>query len=153
MVDFIRIGLLQLWGRTLNTKCKLLSTVGFEPGIFRLRSERATSELRGLMSLEWFIVCRCLSFRNLSVARVRWSKNYLSWIKFCKLLPISKLLKWSNSKLYKYYTTQKKFRITYFICIGGGGGGGEVSIFLMSQFSKIFRFLVWVWLCKMWYIR
>ena len=26
---------------------------GFEPGTFRLRSERATTELRGLMSVEW----------------------------------------------------------------------------------------------------
>ena len=31
---------------------KLLHTVGFEPGAFRLRSEGAITELRGLMSVE-----------------------------------------------------------------------------------------------------
>ena len=35
---------------------KLLSTVGFEPGTFRLGNERATTELRGLMSVEWIKV-------------------------------------------------------------------------------------------------
>ena len=32
---------------------------------------------------------------------------------------------------------------------GGGGGGGKVSIILKSQLSKIYRFLVWVWLYTM----
>ena len=35
---------------------KFLPTVGFEPGTFRLRSERATTEPRGLMSVEWIKV-------------------------------------------------------------------------------------------------
>ena len=35
---------------------KFLPTVGFEPGNFRLRSERATTEPRGLMSVKWIKV-------------------------------------------------------------------------------------------------
>ena len=35
-----------------NNKIKVLPTVGFEPGTFRLRSERATTEPRRLMSVE-----------------------------------------------------------------------------------------------------
>ena len=35
---------------------KFLPTVGFEPGTFRLRSERATTEPRGLMLVEWIKV-------------------------------------------------------------------------------------------------
>ena len=37
---------------------KFLPTVGFEPGTFRLRRERATTELRGLMYVDWLKVCR-----------------------------------------------------------------------------------------------
>ena len=35
---------------------KILPTVEFEPGTFRLRSERATIEPRGLMFVEWIKV-------------------------------------------------------------------------------------------------
>ena len=35
-----------------------------------------------------------------------------------------------------------------FIIVIKGVLGGEVSIFLKSQLSKIYRFLVWVWLYK-----
>ena len=35
---------------------KFLSTVGFEPGAFGLRSKGATTELRRLMSVEWIKV-------------------------------------------------------------------------------------------------
>ena len=43
MVNFICMGLLDLWGaRTDNNKMKkIMPTVGFESGTFRLRSERA----------------------------------------------------------------------------------------------------------------
>ena len=56
---------------------KVLPTVGFEPGTSRLLSERATTELRRLMSTEWIevhLVFTCAIFRNLPVARVRCSK-------------------------------------------------------------------------------
>ena len=47
---------------------KFLSTVGFDLGTLRLRSKRATTDLRELISVEWFKVCRvipeCPIFRN-----------------------------------------------------------------------------------------
>ena len=41
MVDFICMGLLDLWERRELQSEKFLSTVGFEPRTFRLQSERA----------------------------------------------------------------------------------------------------------------
>ena len=64
MVDFIRIGPLELWGSWVEHELQnveFLPTVGFEPGTFLLRSERATTELRGLMFVEWLNVCRVLN--------------------------------------------------------------------------------------------
>ena len=52
MVDFIHKGYLKLRGTQVERELQN-EKVGFETGIFRLRSERATTELRGLMSLEW----------------------------------------------------------------------------------------------------
>ena len=40
---------------------KFLPTLGFEPGTIRLRSERATTELQGLISVEWIKVHLLLS--------------------------------------------------------------------------------------------
>ena len=60
MVDFIRMGLLELCGSRVERELqnvKFLPTVGFEPGTSRLLSERATTELRShnfLMTLEEF---------------------------------------------------------------------------------------------------
>ncbi len=78
MVDFIRIGLLELCGSRVEHELqnvKSLPTVGFEHETFRLRIERATSEIRGLMSIKWLKVCwvlpECPIFKNLSVARGR----------------------------------------------------------------------------------
>ena len=77
---------------------KSLPTVGFEPGTSRLPSERATTELRRLMSTEWIkvhLVFTCAIFRNLLVARVRCSKIicrlfcHLIFVSFC-CLPIKK---------------------------------------------------------------
>ncbi len=49
---------------------KFLPTVGFDHRTFRLRSERATTELRGLMSVEWikfaWFIC---DFKSLHLAR------------------------------------------------------------------------------------
>ena len=48
MVDFIRMGLLELCGSRVEPELqnvKFLPTVGFEPGTSCLLSERATSEL------------------------------------------------------------------------------------------------------------
>ena len=53
MVDFIRMVLLELCGSRVERELqnvKFLPTVGFEPGTSRLLSERATTELRRLMS-------------------------------------------------------------------------------------------------------
>ena len=72
--------------------------MGFEPGTSRLLSERATTELRRLMSTEWIkvhLVYTCANFRNLPVARVRCSKIicrlfcHLIFVSFC-CLPIKK---------------------------------------------------------------
>ena len=55
--------------------------MGFETGTSRLLSERATTELRRLMSTEWIkvhLVFTCSNFRNLPVACVRCSKINLS---------------------------------------------------------------------------
>ena len=80
MVDFIRIGLLELCGSRVERELqnvKFLPIVGFEPGTSRLLNERVTSELRRLMSAEWIkvhLVFTCAIFRNLPVARGRCSK-------------------------------------------------------------------------------
>ena len=55
MVDFICKGYLRLSGSRVERElqnAKLLPTVGFELGAFRLRSIGATTELRGLMSVD-----------------------------------------------------------------------------------------------------
>ena len=54
MVDFICKGELEVWGTRVERELqneKFLRTVGFEPGPFRLRSEHATTALRGMMSV------------------------------------------------------------------------------------------------------
>ena len=43
---------------------KWMPTLGFEPGAVRLRSEGATTELRGLMSDEWMEVHLVLTERR-----------------------------------------------------------------------------------------
>ena len=53
MVDFIRMGLLKLWGSLVKRELKnvrFLPTVGFEHGTFRLQRKRNATELRGLSS-------------------------------------------------------------------------------------------------------
>ena len=80
MVDFIRISLLELFGSRVERELKnvkFLPTVGFEPGTSRLLSERATTELRRLMStksIKVHLVFTCAIFRNLPVALGRCSK-------------------------------------------------------------------------------
>ena len=76
MVDFIRMGLLELCGSRVERELqniKFLPTVGFEPGTFRLLSERATTDLRRLMSIE-LINFTCAIYRNLPVALGRCCK-------------------------------------------------------------------------------
>ena len=80
IVDFIRMGLLELYGSRVERQLQnvnFLPTVGFEPGTSRLRSERDTTELRRLMSTEWIkahLIFICAIFRNLPVALGRCSK-------------------------------------------------------------------------------
>ena len=74
MVEFIHMGYLELCGSRVERELqnvKFLPIVGFEPGTSRLLSERATTELRRLMSTEWIkfhMVFTCAIFRNLPVA-------------------------------------------------------------------------------------
>ena len=59
LVDFICKGYLELIGTRVERELqneKFLPTVEFEPGTFRLRSKRVTTELRGPMSVEWIEV-------------------------------------------------------------------------------------------------
>ena len=65
MVDFICKGCLELPEKRIERD--LLSTVRFEPGTFRLRSEGATTELRRLISVPWIKVHLLLTV-NLPVA-------------------------------------------------------------------------------------
>ena len=74
MVDFIRMGVLELCGSRVEHELqnvKFLPRVGFEPVTSRLLSERATTEPRRLMSTDWIkvhLVFTCAIFRNLPVA-------------------------------------------------------------------------------------
>ena len=80
MVDFIRMGSLELCRSRVERELKnvkFLPTDGFEPGTSRLLSERATTELRRLMSTELIkvhLIFTCAIFRNLPVALGRCSK-------------------------------------------------------------------------------
>ena len=80
MVDFICMGLLELCGSRVERELqnvKFLPTVGFEPGTSRLLSERATTELRRLMTIQLIkvhLVFTCAIFRNLPVALGRCCK-------------------------------------------------------------------------------
>ena len=59
MVDFIWKCYLEVPGTQVEHELqneKFLPTVGFESGTFRIRRERAITELRGLMSVEWIKV-------------------------------------------------------------------------------------------------
>ena len=88
MVDFIRMGLLELCGSRVERELqnvKFLPTVGFEPGTSRLLSERATNELRRLMSTEWIkvhLVFTCAIYRNLPVELGRCSKIFFRELPF-----------------------------------------------------------------------
>ena len=92
MVDFIRMGLLELCGSRVERELqnvKFLPTMGFEPGTSRLLSKRATTELRRLMSTEWIklhLVFTCAIFRNLPVALGRFSNIFFSELHFVNSL-------------------------------------------------------------------
>ena len=92
MVDFIRMGLPELCGSRVERELqnvKFLPTVGFEPGTSRLRSERATTELRRLMSTESIkvhLVFTCAIFRNLPVRLGRCSKIIFRELQFVNSL-------------------------------------------------------------------
>ena len=92
MVDFIRMGLLELCGSRVERELqnvKILHTVGFEPGTPRLLSERTATELRRLMSTKWIkvhLVFTCAIFINLPVALGRCSKIMLRELHFVNSL-------------------------------------------------------------------
>ena len=76
MVDFICKGYLELPGTRVERELqneKFLPNVGFEPGIFCLRSESATTELRGLV-----LDHRRISLRILSMIRYRLNKKNIT---------------------------------------------------------------------------
>ena len=59
MIDFICKGYQELRGAWVERQLqneKFLPTLGFEPGTFHIRIECATTELRGLMCVEWIKV-------------------------------------------------------------------------------------------------
>ena len=93
MVDFIRMGLLEQCGSRVERELqnvKFLPTVRFEPKTSRLLSERATTELRRLMSIERIkvhLVFNCAIFRNLPVALGRCSKIIFRGLHFVNSLP------------------------------------------------------------------
>ena len=108
MVDFIRMSLLELWrsqvGRELQN-VKFLPTGGH--GTFCLRCERATTELRGLMTAAWIKKSpgfTCAIFRNLSVASGRCSKIICRELQFVNSLQSANFLIGQTSKRYKYMT-------------------------------------------------
>ena len=92
MVDYIRMGLLELCGSRVKRELqnvKFLPTEGFEPRTSRLLSERATTELRRLMSTKWikvYLVFTCAIFRNLPVALGRCSKIIFRELQFVNSL-------------------------------------------------------------------
>ena len=100
MVDFIRMGLLELYG--LQVQCELqnikfLPTVRSEPGTSRLLSEHATTELGRLMSIESikvYLVFTCAIFRNLPVALGRCCKIIFRELHFVNSLLSVKRLNW-----------------------------------------------------------
>ena len=92
MVDFIRMDLLELCGSRFERELqnvKFLPTVGFEPGTSSLLSERATTELRRLMSTEWIkvhLVFTCVILKKLPVALGRCSKIIFRELNFVNSL-------------------------------------------------------------------
>ena len=92
MVDSIRMGLLELCDLRVERELqnvKFLPPVEFEPGTSRLLNERATTELRSLMSTEWMkvhLVFTCAIFRNLPVALGRCSKIIFRELHFVNFL-------------------------------------------------------------------
>ena len=99
-------GLLELWGSWIEYE---LPTVGFEPGAFRLGSARATTAIRGLMSVAWLKVYRvwpdCAIFRNLYVAHCRCCKIICRELHFVISLQPANFLIGQTAKRYKYYMT------------------------------------------------
>ena len=92
MVDFIRMGVLELCGSRVERELqniKFLPTVGFEPGTSRLLSKRVTTELRRLMSIELIkvhLILTCAIFRNLPVTLGRCCKIVFSELHFVNSL-------------------------------------------------------------------
>ena len=97
MVDFIRMGLLEMCGSRVEREfqnIKFLPTVGFEPGTSRLLSARATAELLR-MSIELIqvhLVFTCAIFRNLPVALGRCCKITFRELHFVNSLLSEKFL-------------------------------------------------------------
>ena len=87
MVDFIYLGFLELCGLRVERELQngKILYMGFEPGTSRLLSERATTELRRLMSIELIkvhLVFTCAIFRNFPVALGRCCKRIFREIHF-----------------------------------------------------------------------
>ena len=87
IVDFICKGYLELIGTRVERELqneKWLPTVGFEPGIFCLRSECATTELRGQVSVSPGFTHAI--FRHLPAAPGRCSKTIYHELHFVNSL-------------------------------------------------------------------
>ena len=116
MVDFIRMDSLELCGSRVERELqnvKFLPTVGFEPGTPRLLSERATTELRRLMSTEWIkvqLVFTRAIFRNLHVALGRCNKIIFRELHFVNSLLSANFLI-GNSKTIQISDVKNKRQI------------------------------------------
>ena len=117
-------GLLELWGSWVERELqneKFLPTVGFEPDVFRLGSERATTALKGLMFVAWLKVinrlleCAIFFFRNLPVAYCRCSKIICRGSHFVISLQLANFLIDQTAKRNKYYITKVKEKLFFYI--------------------------------------
>ena len=90
------MGLPELCGSRVERELQNVKfTAGFEPGTSRILSERATTELRRLMSTEWIKVhlgFTCAIFRNLPVALGKCSKIIFRELHFVNSLLSANLL-------------------------------------------------------------
>ena len=113
MIDFICKGYLELSGARVERELqneKFLPTVGFGPGTSRL-GECATTELRGLMSVERINVHLVLN--------VLFLENNLQHMvdAFCKLFTLrsANFLIGQATKRYTYYTTKMHCKLFCYI--------------------------------------
>ena len=113
---FIYKGVLELSGTRVERELqneKSLTTVGIEPGAFRLQTVGATTELRRMMSVEGIKVHLVLTvlFFSLHVARCRCSKIICRELNYVNSLQSANFLIVQTAKRYQYYVTKHTWQI------------------------------------------